>query len=153
MIWCAAVFIYYLTLGRLPFRGEDTADVRRQILRSQPEIPRTISPELIVLFIKMFAKNPMARVGIEKLGKDRWMESLPEEGRAVFVERRRSLTRLQVASPDAEAIPEEGDAGKVATKEVRLMPKRIVSVRPANRAPSPLTTIGRFPKLLIGGPA
>jgi serine/threonine protein kinase len=150
VIWCAAVFIYFLTLGRLPFRGTDAADLRHQILRSQPEIPRTISPELIVLLIKMFAKNPMARVGIEKLGKDRWMDSLPEEGRAVFVERRRSLNRLQV--PDGEAAPEDGDAGKVAAHEVRLMPKRVISVRPASRAPSPLTVKSRFPNFVIGDP-
>lgn len=150
VIWCAAVFLYYLTFGRLPFRGADADEVRRQILRSQPEIPRSISPELIILLIKMFAKNPMARVGIEKLGKDRWMDSLPEEGRAVFVERRRSLNRLQV--PDGEAAPEDGDAGKVAAHEVRLMPKRVISVRPASRAPSPLTVKSRFPNFVIGDP-
>jgi hypothetical protein len=133
VIWCAAVFVYYLTVGKLPFTAVGEQELAKQIVRTQPEIPRTLSPELIVLLIKMFAKNPMARIGLERLGKDPWM-AVPEAERAIFVERRRSLNRLLIQAPQPEAPQDDSDAAKRVMKGVRLMPRRMATMRFAGAA-------------------
>jgi serine/threonine protein kinase len=140
VIWCAAVFIYYLALGKLPFSGANPQELMKQIARSQPEIPSTLSPELTMLLMKMFVKNPMARIGLEKLGKEPWM-AVPEAGRALFVERRRSLTRLIPQPVPPVAAHDDVEVTKrTLMKGVRIIPRKLASVRLVGppRSPGPL---------------
>jgi hypothetical protein len=79
---------------------------------------------------------------------------VPENGRALFVERRRSLTRLivQPVAVGVETTQEDGDPTKRLMRSVRLMPKKIPSVRLAGGGgglkspiPSALGTKSAFP--------
>jgi serine/threonine protein kinase len=144
VIWTAGVFLYYITVGRLPFGGVDDSDITGQILRSRPVIPATLSVELSALLLKMFVKNPFARINADGLGRDPWMDNVTEAGRAVFFDRRRSLPRAVVPKTSRRISHDDADVPAVATtlNRVRLTPKRTFMALRGSARPGELP----FPK-------
>jgi serine/threonine protein kinase len=143
-VWCPAVFLYFVTVGRLPFEGASKAEIERVVLHSHPEFPATISTDLNALMTKMFVRNPSARICLEMIGDHPWVLSVPPAARMCFSNRRKSFTKISSATPETpllrehtrplDPIPALGkfvDLRRVAGRgDVRLVAKKSWSPSP-----------------------
>ena len=64
-VYALGVILYECITGTVPFRGEDTWSVIRQVIHEEPEPPRKCAPsvpcDLEVICLKCLAKNPRQR--------------------------------------------------------------------------------------------
>ena len=74
-VWCAGVFLYYITMGKLPFEGSDEQELERNVLSTHPVFPDTASPNLTAFIGKMLTKNPVTRIGFNQFASVTWMKA------------------------------------------------------------------------------
>jgi serine/threonine protein kinase len=114
-VWVLGVFLYYLTVGRMPFGGGD-GEIDQLILNSHAAIPDTLPPDLASLVAKMFLKNPLTRISIEEIATHPWMRSAPQSARAPFEKRRPRLEPVPSTKKDNFVVP-------------RILPRPETSIR------------------------
>jgi serine/threonine protein kinase len=129
-IWCTGVFIYHLTVGKLPFNGDSQEEIQRSVLHSPLIVPSTVSPALAALLAGMFRKNPMTRITPEQIGRQAWLATASERERSVFFasEKRRPSGGRYLDRPRHLSNPS-------SSREVRLMrrqPKICVRSSPSS---------------------
>lgn len=96
-IWVCGVFLYYITVGALPFKGSEVSAIHRKILNKRPVIPLNLSEDLQDLLNRMLVKNPIMRIDNDAIMSHKWMKEieLPTED---FVRRRKSVEFKQTRS-------------------------------------------------------
>jgi serine/threonine protein kinase len=137
-IWCTGVFIYYLTVGRLPFDGGSRAEVERSVLHSALIVPPAVSPALSALLAGMLRKNAFARITPEQIGRQPWLATVSERERSVFFptgnrkpSSRKSLDRPRHISSTISP----------ASRAVRLMRRRPLMIGIRSSASGDLSVI------------
>ena len=65
-IWALGVFLYYMTIGKLPF------DDIKKAISIEPVFPKSLSPELTNLLKRLLTKNPDQRITIDEIKSDPW---------------------------------------------------------------------------------
>jgi serine/threonine protein kinase len=71
-IWSSGVVMFLLTTGQLPFRDDDAGVMFQKIVYADPVFPGFISPLLADLLRKMLAKDPEARISLERIKEHPW---------------------------------------------------------------------------------
>jgi serine/threonine protein kinase len=72
-VWSAGVLLYAMVTGALPFDDPgDIPNVLRQIVRSEPEFPDSLTSSLIDLLKRILTKTPEARLDIEHIKTHPW---------------------------------------------------------------------------------
>lgn len=74
-VWCAGIFLYFLTIGELPFQGADAQELERNVLSTHPTFPDTVTPNLVAFLSKMLTKNPVTRIGFSQFASMAWMKA------------------------------------------------------------------------------
>lgn len=74
-MWSAGIILYVLVVGHLPFEGPNTHRLIHAICKEEPEIPRTISPELRDLIVGLLCKEPKNRLTVDQASAHAWVRS------------------------------------------------------------------------------
>jgi serine/threonine protein kinase len=126
VVWSAAIFLFYITVGSLPFEGPDDDQIRRAILQSRLEIPAALSANLSALLGKMLTKNPITRIEMSQMASQPWVMGEAGEPAPVFVklthprEKRETDTRLRAASGNIKTTQSKG----ALRDPIRTMPRK-----------------------------
>lgn len=80
-VWCAGVLLYFMTIGKLPFGGDNAQEVERNVLNSHPHMPNSITGRLTALLVKMLTKNPRTRISMPAIVDAPWMATAPDDVR------------------------------------------------------------------------
>ena len=71
-IWSLGVLLYCMTVGRLPFDDHNVQNILSKIVNNQPFYPRTLSPDLKDLLMKMLNKDPEQRITLNDIKEHTW---------------------------------------------------------------------------------
>ena len=77
-IWSAGILLYAMTVGQLPFNGENISYMLQQILLVNPRMPCHLTPPLRNLLERLLAKDPKSRVTISEIKNHPWIIEEPE---------------------------------------------------------------------------
>lgn len=72
-IWSLGVILYTLVSGTLPFDGTNLKELRERVLRGKYRIPFYMSTDCEHLLKRFLVLNPLKRVSLETIMKDKWM--------------------------------------------------------------------------------
>ncbi|KAI8896809.1 kinase-like domain-containing protein [Globomyces pollinis-pini] len=61
--WSFGVLIYEMILGKAPFNGDSEDKIFNAILKTQPQLPPSLSPEASDILKKLLTKDPSKRLG------------------------------------------------------------------------------------------
>lgn len=73
-MWSFGVIIYALTTGKLPFYSDNVTKIAKMIVKENPIIPKSLSPELQDLLIRLFIKDPRYRINTFDIENHPWMK-------------------------------------------------------------------------------
>lgn len=71
-IWSAGIFLYSIVAGHLPYDDENIQRLLQKIVYTDVHYPGFMSPPLVDLLKKMLAKNPEARITLDKIKEHHW---------------------------------------------------------------------------------
>jgi serine/threonine protein kinase len=71
-IWSAGIVLFKMATGEVPFYALDVRDILRMVVKSKPEFPRSISPDLVDLLRRMLCKDPDVRITISGIKSHPW---------------------------------------------------------------------------------
>jgi serine/threonine protein kinase len=71
-VWSAGILLYSIVVGYLPFDDENVQTLLRQIVYSEVEYPRHLSPQLVDLLRKMICKDPRTRISSAMIKNHPW---------------------------------------------------------------------------------
>ena len=66
-IWCCGIILYAMMCGFLPFEGENDAELFKNIVECDPELPGELSVASKKLMRKIFTPNPKNRISIKEI--------------------------------------------------------------------------------------
>ncbi|OHT09783.1 CAMK family protein kinase [Tritrichomonas foetus] len=72
-IWSAGVLLYAMVCATLPFNGDNITLMLQQIIRWNPPIPNSLSPELRALITRILIKEPRSRITINEIKGHPWL--------------------------------------------------------------------------------
>ncbi|KAI8914661.1 kinase-like domain-containing protein, partial [Gorgonomyces haynaldii] len=72
-IWAMGVILYVLVSGRAPFQGSSIAQLYDNIKSLNYNVPEYFSSELIDLLAKIFVKDPMERIDMDRVRTHPWV--------------------------------------------------------------------------------
>ena len=136
-IWQLGVVLYRMVCGHLPFRGQNVGDLLRQIVKSEPEAPSALNPDipaaLETLILNCLEKDPAVRYSnATELARD-----------AASAARRATVARRREGLPGQTPPPAPDAASKVpadaAPAKAGPAPGRASARPPAPRLPEPPT--------------
>ncbi|XP_070181816.1 MAP/microtubule affinity-regulating kinase 3-like isoform X6 [Littorina saxatilis] len=78
-VWSLGVILYTLVSGSLPFDGQNLKELRERVLRGKYRIPFYMSTDCENLLKKFLVLNPMKRLSLESIMKDKWMNIAYED--------------------------------------------------------------------------
>ncbi|XP_076464476.1 MAP/microtubule affinity-regulating kinase 3-like isoform X9 [Babylonia areolata] len=78
-VWSLGVILYTLVSGSLPFDGQNLKELRERVLRGKYRIPFYMSTDCENLLKKFLVLNPVKRLSLENIMKDRWINMGYEE--------------------------------------------------------------------------
>jgi serine/threonine protein kinase len=146
IVWTAAVFLYFMAVGNLPFEGSNDDEIKRSVLHTQPDFPEEVDEQLAGLIRKMLVKNPMTRTGWGQMGEQPWLKSASPHVKDVFVTlshpgAKSSGDIRHVASGPAVGKTRSSNLPHFGGEQVRIQPKKsfgsgVVSPGPGRRPPS-----------------
>ncbi|XP_047330285.1 CBL-interacting serine/threonine-protein kinase 12-like [Impatiens glandulifera] len=73
-IWSCGVILFVLMAGYLPFHDQNIMSMYKKIYKGEFRCPRWFSPELIRLLRKLLDTNPVTRITIPDIMKNRWFK-------------------------------------------------------------------------------
>jgi serine/threonine protein kinase len=131
--WGAAVFLYFLITGAMPFQGKDEVEIERNVINTMPSFPDSMSADLVALLQKMFAKNPAVRITMANIAAHPWMREISESERKLFEPMKRCLAARTV--PMLRRVTD--DDGRTADTDIGRM--RLVAKK--SRTPKPTAVV------------
>lgn len=124
-VWALGCILYYMVLGKLPFRGDHLEDIKRKIIKEKHTYPADagISPEVRDLIDRMLEKEPEKRASIYEISDHAWSNNraFTDEEKAKIKERIEAELVLQAQmeeqtktddSPISKKVPASGSYGK-----------------------------------------
>ncbi|EAX97361.1 CAMK family protein kinase [Trichomonas vaginalis G3] len=71
-IWSTGVLLFALLTGYLPFSGQNSSDIKHNILHQNIEFPDYLSKDAKNLLSKMLERNPTKRISIQGIKQHSW---------------------------------------------------------------------------------
>jgi serine/threonine protein kinase len=75
-VWCFGVVIYAMLCGRVPFKGETVADLKKNIIRGKFTIPSVVSEKAAAL-LRGTLVDVKKRFSLDRVSSDPWLEGTP----------------------------------------------------------------------------
>ncbi|XP_031762466.1 ribosomal protein S6 kinase alpha-4-like [Xenopus tropicalis] len=73
--WAVGVIIYQMLVGKLPFTGQDTEEIKNKILNESPEFPPDLADNAKLIILKLLCKEAKYRLGSREDDAQEVMES------------------------------------------------------------------------------
>lgn len=73
-LWSAGVLLYTMTLGMLPFRGNNIGEVVRKIVMTKPRYPSCAESQAIDLIQRLLIKDPKSRADETSIKQHPWIK-------------------------------------------------------------------------------
>lgn len=114
--WACGVFLYFITIGTMPFQADTVAGIQDRILTTRPIFPMIISPDLRLLLGKMLTKNPMMRLSLEDVHTQSWIV----ENHVSSIKRRNSIECFDLVTNSKHSIPKPRRKTSSGEREIIL---------------------------------
>ncbi|KRX99349.1 Aurora kinase A, partial [Trichinella pseudospiralis] len=72
-VWALGVLIYKLLVGRLPFDGHSSEEIKRRILKRKFTIPKNVSKFAKNIISQLLRNNPDGRIKLSELANHPWI--------------------------------------------------------------------------------
>ena len=95
-IWSTGILLYAMTVGQLPFSGDNISYMLQQILLVNPRMPHHLSPSLRNLLERLLVKEPNTRITISEIENHPWVSGEPE---ACLFSTEKRVDSLKVVDP------------------------------------------------------
>ena len=136
-VWCAGVFLYFISTGQLPFTGNDEQQVEKNVLSKHPTFPDHLSPNLTAFLGKMLTKNPVTRITMRQFSGVPWMREASSTVLSSFTRleaRKGFMTDLRLAQKVKQSGPlpqsaTDDESGEKPVPDGRRTPTKQQPVR------------------------
>jgi serine/threonine protein kinase len=75
-VWCVGVVLYAMLCGRVPFKGDTVADLKKNIIRGKFTIPSVVSEKASAL-LRGTLVDVKKRFTLDRVSSDSWLEGTP----------------------------------------------------------------------------
>lgn len=83
-IWAVGVVLFIFLTGTLPFPADSTKELFEQIAAAPMELPlhvrQQVRPECVDLLLRMLARDPSERIGIQEALAHPWLNESEDDG-------------------------------------------------------------------------
>ena len=74
-IWALGITLYYMLLGRTPYKSRKSVDLSEEVRQTEIRIPQNFSEALKKILFRVFQKNPEQRATLEELRTCEWVRT------------------------------------------------------------------------------
>jgi len=83
-VWSAGVVLYAMLCGRVPFKGENLADLKRCILRGKFHVPSNLSKKADLMIRGVIVVDPKKRFTIRDALEHQWLHGVVNRAATVY---------------------------------------------------------------------
>jgi serine/threonine protein kinase len=140
-IWALGCILYTLVVGKLPFSGPKSSDVKNMIINDEVFFPKklVLTDEIKDLILKMMTKEPEKRIIMHEIMDHPWIR------RKKFTQEQRDELKIKFPDNLPNELPEIKEVKESPKASMdKSAPKKSMSYFP--NAKKPITSFGDDPK-------